>query len=60
MGTIKWMNYLTEFDLYIDIVLIVHNVMYKDFLLAWCEKIVKKKKKKKKKGGDAQGGITNK
>ena len=44
------MNSLKEFDLYIDIVLIVYMFCIKIlFFLGWCEKIVKTR--------DAQGGI---
>ena len=49
--------YLTEFDMHIDIVLIVYmfctKILFFFFLFkGWCEKIVK--------SGDFQGGITNK
>ena len=47
------MNYLTEFNLYIDIDINTVYALCKNsfFLKSCCEKIVKR--------GDAQGGITN-
>ena len=48
------MNYLREFGVYIDIILIlkVFNAKILFFFKGRCEKIIK--------CGDAQGGITNK
>ena len=44
------MNYLTEFDLNVDIVLIVYMLCSKIFFKGWLEKLIKTR--------DTQGNIT--